>query len=117
MKALSSNKKKTSGGIRKSSYRFSPALFGQRGDAYIRFAFAFLAERHRAVYQCEQRVVLAHADVLARVVHRAALTDDDVASLCELTAEQFDAEPFAFRLAAVLGTTYTFLVCHVDSVF
>ena len=61
-------------------------------------------------------MILAHAYILAGVVNRAALTDDDVARLCELTAEQFDAESLAFRLTAVLGTTYTFLVCHVFSV-
>jgi len=46
-----------------------------------------------------------------------SLANDDVARLCELTAEQFDTESLAFRLTAVLRTTYTFLVCHVDSVF
>jgi len=96
MKAPPSNKKKTSGGIRKSSYRFSPALFGQRGDAYIGFAFAFLAERYRAVYQREQRVVLAHADVEAGVVLGTALALDDVAGFSELTTEDFYTESFAF---------------------
>ena len=92
-------------------------LFAQRRYAYIRFAFAFLAELHGSVYESEERVVLAHAYVLAGIVHRSALTNDNVARLCELTAEQFDAESLAFRLTAVLRTTYTFLVCHVDSVY
>ena len=55
-----------------------------------------------AVYESEERVVLAHAYVFTGIVHRSALTNDNVARLCELTAEQFDAESLAFRLAAVL---------------
>ena len=87
-------------------------LLGQRSYADERAAFAFLAERYRSVDQGEERMVFAHADILTGIVNRAALTDDDVARLCELAAEQFDTEPFAFRLTAVLRTTYTFLVCH-----
>ena len=90
-------------------------LLGQRSDADERAALAFFAERYRSVDQSEERMVLTHADVLTGIVHRAALTDDDVARLGELAAEQFDAESFAFRLTAVLRTTYTFLVCHVSS--
>lgn len=92
-------------------------LLAQRGNADVGFALALLAELYGSVYECEEGVILAHADVFTGVVDRAALTDDDVARLCELAAEQFDAESLAFRLTAVLRTTYTFLVCHVDSVF
>ena len=49
-----------------------------------------------------------------QIVDSTSLANDDVARLCELTAEQFDAESLAFRLAAVLRTTYTFFVCHVS---
>ena len=76
-------------------------LLGQRSDADERAALAFFAERYRSVDQSEERMVLTHAYVVAR--------------LGELAAEQFDAESFAFRLTAVLRTTYTFLVCHVSS--
>ena len=69
-------------------------LFVQRRNAHERTALAFLAERYRSVYQREERVILTHADVLTGTVYRAALTDDDVARLCELAAEQFDAESF-----------------------
>ena len=95
----------------------SGPLFGQGGYAHVGLAFAFLAEGYRAVYQCEEGVIFAHAYVLAGVVYRTALANDDVAGFRELAAEQFDAESFALRLTAVLRTTYTFLVCHVDSVF
>ena len=92
------------------------ALFAQRSYADVRLALALLAESDRTVDQREERMILTHAYVLTGVVNRAALTNDDVARLCELTAEQFDAESLAFRLAAVLRTTYTFLMCHVASV-
>ena len=92
-------------------------LLAQRGYADIRFSFAFLAELDGSVYESEERVVLAHADILTGIVYRSTLTNDDVARLCELTTEQFDAESLAFLLTAVLRTTYTFLVCHDASVF
>ena len=44
-----------------------------------------------AVAQGEQRVVLAHADILARVVDGATLTDDDVARHAVLTAKNLNA--------------------------
>ena len=85
-------------------------LLAERGNAYVRFSFALLAEFYRSVDESEERVVLAHAYVLTGVVHRAALANDDVARLCELTAEQFDAESLGFRLTAGVRTTYTVLV-------
>ena len=78
----------------------------------VRFACAFLAEFDGAVYKGEERVIFTDTHVFTGVVNRAALTNDNVARLCELAAEQFDAESLAFRLAAVLRTTYTFLMCH-----
>ena len=88
-------------------------LLAQRSNAYIRFTFAFFAEGNRAVNQCEERVILADTYVLARIVDSTSLANDDVASFSELTTEKFDAESLAFRLTAVLRTTYTFLVCHI----
>jgi len=41
----------------------------------------------------EERVVLALTDVFARLVFRAALTDDDGASIDELAPEALDAKP------------------------
>ena len=40
---------------------------------------AFRAEGNLAGDLCEQRVVLAHADIIASMDLRAALTDDDAA--------------------------------------
>lgn len=67
-----------------------------RSYAYIRFAFAFLAEDHRTVYQSEQSMILAHTYILARIMHGSALTYNDVAGFGKLTAEQLYAQSFAF---------------------
>ena len=57
-------------------------------------------------------MVTAHPDVLTGIVNSASLTDQDVASLGYLTTKQFNAQAFAFRFTAVLGTTDTFFVSH-----
>ncbi len=62
-------------------------------------------------------MILAHTDIFAGIVDGSSLTNYDVARLSELTAEKLHAESFAFRLTAVLRTTYTFFVCHLFSVF
>ena len=77
-------------------------LLAQGSYAHVRFACAFLAEFDGAVYKGEERVVFTDTHVFTGVVNRAALTNDNVARLCELTAKKFDAESLAFRLAAVL---------------
>ena len=51
-------------------------------------------------------MILAHADVLARIVHRTSLTNNDVASLSELTTEKFHSESCGIPLTALgLKTT------------
>ena len=94
----------------------SERLLAQGSYAHIGFACAFLAEFDGAVYKGEERVIFTDTHVFTGVVNRAALTNDNVARLCELATEQFDAESLAFRLTSVLRTTYTFLVCHFSSV-
>ena len=81
--------------------------------AYVRFSRSFLGERYRSVDEREQGMVLTHAYILTRVVGRTPLAYDNVARFCELTTEELHAESFAFRLATVLGATYSFLVCHL----
>src|SRR5690606_3160172 len=66
-----------------------------------------------AVGQREQGVVLADADVVARVVLGAALADDDVAREDGLAAVALDTQSFGFGVAAVTGTAAGFFVCHV----
>src|ERR1700743_1961564 len=52
-----------------------------------------------AMLEREEGMVLAHADIGARVNLGAALADDDVAGDDELTAELLYAEAAAFRAA------------------
>src|SRR3989338_786220 len=52
----------------------------------------FNAEGHLAVNLGEQRVILAHADILARVHLGAALTDDNAAGGNQLLAKSLDAQ-------------------------
>ena len=84
---------------------------GKDGDE--RFAFALLLEFDDAVTQGIQGVILAHADILARIVLRAALTNDDVASNGGLSTEKFHSESLTSGLTTVLGTTNAFFVCHI----
>ncbi len=53
--------------------------------------FATNGELDGAVDQCEQGVILAHADVIAWVELGTALANDDVASLNQLTAVALNA--------------------------
>ena len=63
-----------------------------RKDGDIGSAFSLLLELDDAVTQGVQGVILAHADILARIVLRAALTDDDVTSDSGLSTEKFHSE-------------------------
>ena len=97
--------------MKKKSKLFSD--FSLNGnDVHVGLAEAFLLELDDAVAFSVQRVVFAHTDVLAGIVPRAALADDDVASDGGLTTEKFHSESFTGGLATVFGTTYTFFVCH-----
>src|SRR5262245_53643182 len=61
----------------------------------------------------EQRVVLADADVFARVPFGAPLADDDVAGKNALAACLLDAEALSCGVAAVARGAACFLVCHL----
>jgi hypothetical protein len=52
----------------------------------------------------KQGVVLAPADIVARLQFGAALTDDDAAAGDQLSAENLDAEPLRVRIAPIFGT-------------
>ncbi len=53
-------------------------------------------EHDYAVNESEERVVLTHAHVEARVVLSATLTLDDIAGFAFRSTEDFHAEAFAF---------------------
>ena len=94
------------------SSSFFYCYLSYRNYRYERTVFAALAELHGAINHGEQRVVLADTHVLAGVVLGTALTHDDVASNDVLTAEDLHAQALRMRVAAVVGATYAFLVCH-----
>ena len=83
------------------------------GQDVDHFALVFgRGEGDFARNQCEQRVVFADTDVLAGVEAGSALTNDDVTGDHDFSAKLFHAEALAVGLAAVLGTTRPFLMCH-----
>lgn len=57
-------------------------------------------------------MVLANSHILTGMVFGTALAHDDIAGNYLLTTENFDPEPFAFGLAAILYFTFAFLMCH-----
>src|SRR6266511_934869 len=62
--------------------------------------------------ECEQRVVLADADVLSGQQARAALTNQDGARLDLRSGEFLHAEPLSGRVATVACGARALLVCH-----
>src|SRR4051812_24524291 len=70
-------------------------------------------ERHDAFDQRVQGEVTTQADVAARMKLRAALTDENLAGTDFLTAIALHAQHLRIAVAAVLGTTTCFFMCHV----
>ena len=70
---------------------YNNLLFGLRDDRDIRTGQASFLELDSAVTQGIQRMVSANADILARVVDGATLTDDNVAGNTMLTAKNLNA--------------------------
>ena len=62
-----------------------------------------VGEDQVAIALREQRIVLATTDVLAGMELRAALTNDDVASLHVLARELLHAKSLCMRVATVTG--------------
>src|SRR5262250_2891161 len=60
----------------------------------------------------ENRVVLAHADIVAGVELGAALAQDDIAGKHDLAPEAFHAQAPAGAVASVAGTAARFLMGH-----
>ena len=65
-----------------------------------------------SVNKCIKSVILTHSNIVACVVLRTTLTNDNVTSNNLLTAKNLDTKSLSCALAAVLRTTYTFLMCH-----
>jgi hypothetical protein len=84
-----------------------------RIDANERFVAFSFSEFDQSVSESEQREIFSDADIRSGMVGCAALTNDNVACNCGLTAEDFNAKTFALRVAAVLYTTFTFFMSHI----
>jgi hypothetical protein len=75
-------------------------------------ALGFGTELNAAVSECEQGVVLAKADIRARMPFGPALARNNVAGDTLLPAEQLDAEALAGRVAPVARRSACFFVSH-----
>ena len=62
---------------------------------------AFVLKLDDAIDQCEQRIILAPADVVAGFPPDAALASDDVAAENSLTAKLLETESLRLRVATV----------------
>ena len=83
-----------------------------RHDVHVFATKLAISERNTAVGESKEGVILAHADVIARVPLRAALTNDDVAGARALAAEELHAQALAFTVATVAAGTACFFMCH-----
>src|ERR1700733_13717739 len=73
----------------------------RREDADEAALAALVLKQHEAVDQREKRIVLGARDVLAGLVTRAALADQDAAAADGLAAETLYAQPLAVGIASV----------------
>lgn len=56
-------------------------------DGNVRAVFPTLTESDKSINESEESVVLADTDILARVVNRTTLTNENVTSLGKLTTK------------------------------
>src|SRR2546425_9928127 len=70
---------------------------------------------HQACSEREERVVLAHADVLARQDLCAALADEDRAGIHVASGERLHAQALPRGVTAVAAGTSAFLVCQLKT--
>src|ERR1700691_399404 len=73
---------------------------------------ALIFEAHDARNGGEQAVVFRAADVLAGLVARAALANQNAAAAYQLAAETLDAQPLSMRIASVCGRAAALFMCH-----
>src|SRR5580704_8011185 len=97
---------------RRRAIRAADRGFFRREDADELAVRALVFEAHDAGDGGEEAVVFRAADVLAGLVARAALTNQNAAAGYELAAEALDAEPLSVRIASVCGRAAAFFMCH-----
>src|SRR3984893_6914502 len=92
-------------------------LFGRslrhRNNGYASAYFWFGAVLDATVDECEQRMILADSNILARVPLGAALAHDNVAGKTMLAAKKLDAQALAGRVAAAARRSARPFVCHL----
>jgi hypothetical protein len=71
-----------------------------------------LLELNYAINQREQCEITSSADVITSVVCATALTNQDVSSSNNFTAELLYSETLALAISSVSGTSYRFFMCH-----
>src|SRR4051812_43804540 len=94
-----------------------PILFGgdcHNVDRHVLAALLAIVESDAAAGERKEGVILAEADIGARIDAGAALADDDVAADHFLAAELLHAEATASRITTVARATACFLVCHLE---
>ena len=80
------------------------------GDDVDNLAVATHTELHGAIGEGEQRVILAHADVVARVEVGATLANDDVAGFNDDAVMAFYTKAFRFAITAVTRGAWPFFM-------
>ena len=81
-------------------------------DRDLLAVLAEMLETNGAVYESEEGIILALADVGARMDLGSALTNENVAGENELTVSTLRAETLGLGIAAVLGGAHSFFMCH-----
>ena len=76
----------------------------------------FSLEGYGSVRKGIKGEVFAHAYVAARVEFSASLAYKNIPCSGNLSTEEFYSKSFAFTIAAIITTTYTFLMCHCLSI-
>jgi hypothetical protein len=71
-----------------------------------------LLELNNAINEREQCEITSSANVVTSVVCATALTNQDVSSANNFTAELLNSETLALAISSVSGTSYRFFMCH-----
>jgi hypothetical protein len=66
-------------------------LYRQRFDRNIRPVILFFPENHFTVDQSKQGMIPAYADIQSRMMLSSSLANDNIASLADFSAENFNA--------------------------
>src|SRR5690349_21472247 len=83
-----------------------------RYNGHVGAAFSFRCELNLSIDECEQRVILAGADIVTGVPFGAALARKDIAGEHDRAAGRLQAEPPARRVTAVSRRSACFLMRH-----